>query len=369
MLKRLVNALKKPFQKTRLNQVILFVTSKCNLSCKNCFYWRNLNKTNDLTFDEFQQVSSNLPPFNFLLISGGEPFLRRDLAEIIGLFRRNNKISAVGIPTNGYFTERIITETKKIITEGGPGFSVYLYFSLDGLADFHDKARGAVGTFEKCLESIKKVNNLKKNYSNLEVNINTVISAGNFEEIKKLIDFIALQGENFIDGHYFELVRGSPKDPRVKNVDKVELKKLYQKIILPYQEKIYQGRGKTRFLSRVLAKFAVANLAYQYNSQYQNFVSGKPWDMPCMAGKSIFVIDSNGDLRLCELRPPISNVREINYDLQKFLVSKEVLVEVAKIEKEKCFCTHCCFIAESMSQSPKVIFWKLPIFLLRNLIK
>lgn len=373
MFNKLVNAIKQPFQKTRLNQVILFVTSKCNMRCRNCFYWRNLNKTSDLSFDELQQISSNLPQFNFLLISGGEPFLRENLVEIISLFRRNNKISAVGIPTNGYFMEKIITETEKIITENKristEGFSVYLYFSLDGLAPFHDSARGVVGTFEKCLESIKKANQLKKKYSNLEININTVISGENLDEIEKLINFVTSQGSNFVDGHYFELVRGSPKDPAVKNIDKEKLKKLYEKVILPYQEKIYQGRRRTRFLSRILAKFAVANLAYQYSCQYQNFVLGRAWDMPCMAGKSIVVIDSNGDLRLCELRLPISNLRKLNYDLQKFFVSKEAKEEIAKIKKEECSCTHCCFITESMYKSPKIVFWKLPIFFLRNLIK
>lgn len=357
MLGKLSKALIKPFEKSRLNQVIFFVTSKCNLRCQHCFYWRSLNKSDDLRFEEIEKISQNLPNFNLLLLSGGEPFLREELVEIIRLFWKNNRISFVGIPTNGTLTTRIVSQTKKIL-EIDPKLSVNLYFSIDGLAPLHDSIRRVKGSFKKALKSIREVNNLKKHHQNLSVNINTVISASNLKEIEQFINFIRSQGKSFIDGHYFELVRGSPRNPAVKNIDKKKLRRLYGKVILPYQEEIYKRRAL--FLSPFLAKLATTNLGFLYNCQYHNFSSNQPWSMPCLAGRSIVVIDSNGDLRFCEMRSPVTNLKKVQYSLKKFLSTEKAERELVKIKKERCFCTHGCFITESMYKDSKVMFVKLP---------
>lgn len=368
MLKKFINGLKRPLTKTHLNQFIFFVTSKCNLKCEHCFNWRQLNSHDDLNFSEIQKISQNLPPFNLLLLSGGEPFLRKNLPQIIRLFFTNNKISFVGIPTNGTLCKTIASQVEKIL-KISPRLSVNLYFSLDGLPFFHNKTRGAANTFEKVLQSITKVNYLKKDYPNLSVNINTVILRSNLKQLKKFTDFIYSQGENFIDGHYFELVRGSPKNPSLKNISPHQLKNLYEKVILPYQEKIFHRQKDSRFLNFFLAKFALANFAFQYKVQYENYIFNKPWKMPCLAGKSIFVIDSNADLRLCELRNPVANLRNAQYNFKNYLLGKKAKKDIAKIDREKCFCTHGCFITESMYKNPKIMFFDLPLLFFKNLKK
>lgn len=366
MFKRLIKALVRPLTPIELNQVIFFVTSKCNLRCQNCFYWRNLNKKTDLSFEEIKKVSDHLPNFGVLLVSGGEPFLREDLAEIVSLFRRKNKISFVGIPTNGTFTEKIVTQSRKIL-ENNPQLSMNIYFSIDGLAKFHDQSRDRKGTLKKALASIKKINQLKEGYPNLTVSINTVISAKNLKEIPKLISFVASQEKNFIDGHYFELVRGDPRDASVKNISPKELKQLYEKHIFPHQKRIYQARkGNGRFLP-LLARLAVINLLFQYMTQYRNYALGQPWPMPCLAGKGAIVIDADGSLRLCELTKPVTNLKKERYRVKKYLASRRAQREIAKIAKEKCFCTHGCFITESMYKSPRVVFIDLPLLFLKNL--
>ena len=56
--------------------LILFINSICNLTCEHCFYWRNLNRRDDLTFDEIKSLSEELDGIDTLNLSGGEPFLR-----------------------------------------------------------------------------------------------------------------------------------------------------------------------------------------------------------------------------------------------------------------------------------------------------
>ena len=62
-----------------------FVTSVCNARCAHCFYPINAGK-NELTLDEIGRFADTLPPIRLLLIGGGEPFLRRDLPEIVKIY-------------------------------------------------------------------------------------------------------------------------------------------------------------------------------------------------------------------------------------------------------------------------------------------
>jgi MoaA/NifB/PqqE/SkfB family radical SAM enzyme len=66
--------------------LIVFINSICNLTCEHCFYWRNLNQRDDLTYDEFKRLSLELGQIEILNLSGGEPFIRPEFAEICQLF-------------------------------------------------------------------------------------------------------------------------------------------------------------------------------------------------------------------------------------------------------------------------------------------
>ena len=75
------------FSSSPPNQLILFVTSLCNFACETCFYWEKLNDTrNDLTFEELEKISSNFNEIKLLLLTGGEPYLRKNFFEIIKTF-------------------------------------------------------------------------------------------------------------------------------------------------------------------------------------------------------------------------------------------------------------------------------------------
>ena len=66
---------------------ILFVTNQCNAKCPHCFYWENLGKNNTiLTLSEIDKFSKTMRPLYHINLTGGEPFLRDDLSEIISKF-------------------------------------------------------------------------------------------------------------------------------------------------------------------------------------------------------------------------------------------------------------------------------------------
>src|SRR5713101_3393418 len=95
--------------------MIVFINSICNLTCEHCFYWRNLNQRDDLTFEEFKKLSLELGKIEILNLSGGEPFIRPDFAEICLLFTENNGAHQIYVPTNGYFTERTEKQLRGVL--------------------------------------------------------------------------------------------------------------------------------------------------------------------------------------------------------------------------------------------------------------
>src|SRR6202023_3702487 len=75
--------------------MIVFINSICNLTCEHCFYWRNLNQRNDLSFEEFRSLSGDLGQFEILNLSGGEPFIRAEFADICLLFTETNGVKQI----------------------------------------------------------------------------------------------------------------------------------------------------------------------------------------------------------------------------------------------------------------------------------
>ena len=95
----------------------------------------------------------------------------------------------------------------------------------------------------------------------------------------------------------------------------------------------------------------------------QNHEGPHPWGMKCTAGDTTFVIDANGDFRSCEMRPPIGNLKEYDYNLRAAYDSEVMKKEVYEIgggKRANCWCTHGCWITSSLKFSPYSILVRLP---------
>src|SRR4051812_45666989 len=132
--------------------MIVFINSICNLTCEHCFYWRNLNQRDDLTFEEFRKLSAELGEFENLNLSGGEPFIRPEFAEICRLFTDNNSAKRIYVPTNGYFTDRTEKALRGVF-ESETLLSFACEISLDGMPEYHNRFRGNNKSFEKAMET------------------------------------------------------------------------------------------------------------------------------------------------------------------------------------------------------------------------
>ena len=82
--------------------------------------------------------------------------------------------------------------------------------------------------------------------------------------------------------------------------------------------------------------------------------------MSCTAGETSLVIDHNGDVRACELREPIGNLRNFGFDFARLWESGARRLEVERVKRDRCFCTHICGIQDSIRHSRKAIFYHVP---------
>ena len=83
---------------------IFYPTSRCNLKCKHCFYHDSLNKKfNELTLDEIERITKSMDPILHLILTGGEPYLRHDLDQIVKIFYKNTRVPIRTIPSNGWY--------------------------------------------------------------------------------------------------------------------------------------------------------------------------------------------------------------------------------------------------------------------------
>ncbi|MGH9434018.1 MAG: radical SAM protein [Terriglobia bacterium] len=343
----------------KLKLVIFFVTSVCNAKCRTCFYWEELNQQGDLSWDEIQKLSATMPRFTDLWLSGGEPMLRRELTQILHLFYQQNGVRWVNLPTNGLLPERSAEWLERIMVEN-PDLRLDLNVAMDGLHEMQDSIRAVPGNFQKTLRTLEAIQPARRRFSNLRVNINTVICAENFDHVLKIADFVK---ENCaVDGHYFNIIRGNAKEPGLKNIPADQLTSLYKELQQVY---LYYAPTILKRLHGVERAFGAAyyagTLALHNKIQLQNLESSHAWPMPCTAGDTSVVIDFNGGVRACELRHNLANLRDFDCDFGKFWRTMTRRSEVTAIKDDQCWCTHVCFIHDSLRHSPKAQLIDVPL--------
>ncbi|MFA5828136.1 MAG: radical SAM protein [Candidatus Shapirobacteria bacterium] len=354
MLKKIINIVRGSFRPKKINQIIFFITGNCNLKCQHCFYWKNLNDQEDISIDKIKKLSLSLPKFNFLLLSGGEPFLRKEIEEIIDIFSKNNFIKAVAIPSNGFAVDLTIKKIK-LLTTKFPNINFYINFSLDGLKKTHEEIRSVKNSYRNVITSIKRAGVVSQKTPNLFIGINSVISAKNIDQIDPLIKKLKIIGRKWNYKHYFEIIRGNPRMPLIKNLNSAKAEKLFFGTIIDYQKYLWSKNNNSWLNASINRLITEINFYFQYKLQLDNVFRRKPWPMPCMAGKTIITVNHRGEIGSCELRKPLVNLKNIEYNLGKFLKSKKMNQEIISIKNDRCFCSHICFISESLYNNPKTL--------------
>jgi AdoMet-dependent heme synthase len=318
--------------------LILFVNSICNLSCAHCFYWRSLNARDDLDLAEIEALARELGPVENLNLSGGEPFLREDLAEICLLFVRHNRTRQVYVPTSGFFTDRTERQLRDLLRRA-PELQLFACeLSLDGMPEYHDRFRGHPRSFANAMATYDRLAALQREDPRLRIHAISTATHDNLDEIGRLT---ALLHERCpaMDHHNLALIRGDRKDASLRAPDLGSYRALYRHVA-----SVWRDRERGRFGAVVEPLLQWAKLrTLETESQY----------VPCTAGRLTGVVYANADVAVCESHPPLGNLRRQSF--REIWDSEAARALRARIRARECHCTNEVFLW------PSVVFQPLPL--------
>ena len=303
--------------------LILYVTSYCGSKCPMCFV-RGLNSGAQPTMTQIEEISKFFPkPMSGLALTGGDPFLRKELPDIAEMFWKNNAVEAIHLPSNG-----ILPEThSKIVAEilRRTGCEVTVAISLDAMGEKYDQIRGVNGNFEKTLKTYDLLAKMAEENPRLKIAVNTVITNMSYPTIPSLIQFVRTRMPR-VWMHDFDLIRGEPLDPNVRLPPMADLLKLR-----PILRENYD---------HYLNKAGAALKKYQLDLNLKVLALNKQIP-PCKAPETYLVVDHYSNVSFCELTAPIGNLNESR--LEEIWKSDKAKARREFIRQRKCWCTHGCF--------------------------
>jgi MoaA/NifB/PqqE/SkfB family radical SAM enzyme len=304
------------------------------MKCEHCFYWRQLNQPNDLTFEEIVSLSEDLGPIENLNLSGGEPFLRKEFAAICRQFIRKNGAKEIYVPTNGYFADRTTKAIRGVLEE--PGLALFgVELSLDGMPAFHDEFRKSRNSFHKAMDTYDALVELQKEDPRLQIHAISTATEQNMAEIRKLTTFLYDRCPRMTH-HNLAIIRGDRKNPTLRGPALAEYRELYT-----YIRRLWSDREATRYGSVVEPMLQWAKL--KSVEKERQFV-------PCRAGVLSAVVHANGDVGVCEQRPPIGNLRQKSF--MEIWRSHHASAIRRSIRQKECYCTNEIFMWPSIIFQP-----------------
>ena len=270
---------------TRLRAISNFsVTDKCNGRCKMCNIWNTEPRPEphleqiEMFFRENKEVLRDL---SFIQITGGEPFLRGDLPQIVDIVHHAVPGAMIWIPTNGLLPDEI-HQSMRLILNKINGSKLGITVSLDGDAEMNDAQRGVEGGFRKAVQTIKNLSELKKKHrfgltTGFTLTDENYVFAPIVQKIAyRLGSDFSFRPINFSE-HYY------------KNTDQQDA--LSPETIIPYLDYVAINLKRQKGVIK-----SVTNLAYINGAK--NFINGKR-TLKCSAASESVYIDTVGDVYPC----------------------------------------------------------------------
>lgn len=286
--------------------VCIRITEKCNGHCRQCDLWKRTTSVNELDTNQWKEVILKLRkwigPF-YLNILGGEPFLRKDLFEIIDF--AYGKDVFTDVITNGLLLSNRLKELNNSKLSK-------LTISLDGVtARTHDFLRGR-GSFNRVIPAI---NALCKNRGGLVITINTIMVRQNLQELPALIRFVKA---NDLNGIFLRVLcwegfnKTCPenwfsKNPLWPGNYKPKVGEIIEELIQLKKEG-YPIINSVKYLQ----------IAKEY---FENPDTLKSKNLTCLSPHQCLIISTTGEAKLCSYHP-LGNILE--EDISKTWKSEKV---------------------------------------------
>lgn len=296
----------------------------CNSRCSTCRIWKK--KAKNLSPDEYAKIfrSVGKSPY-WITFSGGEPFLRRDIVEVISTIYKTSKPRIINIPTNGLLVSTIV-EKVQAIAQACPKAQIIINVSIDGIEAQHDEIRNVPGNYKKAISTFNKLNALK--LRNLSVGIHTVISRFNVENFYSVAnELMRLKPDSYITEIAEERVELDTVGLDI-SPGKVAYKSAIDYLIHRIKNEKYKGMSKITMAFRI-----------EYYNLVKAILRDEKQVIPCYSGLASCQISPDGDVWSCCVRAKsLGNLRESSYKFKKVWYSKKAKLDRRSIHHKECWC-------------------------------
>ncbi len=252
------------------------------MRCKMCNIWQNpTQKELELKPKELEI----LPQLKFINLTGGEPFVREDIADIVEVCYKKTK--RIVISTSGWFDDRVLA-----LAERFPNIGIRI--SIEGMSMKNDELRGREGGFDKGLRTLLALRELGVK----DIGFGCTVSNNNSHDMLALYRLSKDLGMEFATATFHNSYYFHKTDNVVTNKDAVcqDFEKL---INLQLKEKHPKSWFRAFF-----------------NMGLINYIEGGRRMLPCEAGTMNFFIEPYGDVYPCNgleskyWKESMGNIRE-----------------------------------------------------------
>ena len=310
--------------------LVMPVTYACNARCSMCTIWQRL-PSKPPSFASFERVLANKSLGEHLEVvnlTGGEPFLRSDLTELIGIIvAACPRLREIGIPTNGSMPRRIVQNVRGIADALPAPAAVSVVVSIDGRPEVHDSLRGVDGLYTKAVHTLKALLQESKERKNLTVGINMTVSPVNAGEIP-FLEELAKQlgtGLTLTPAVSSDLFINSKESPALSDADDSSWSEVAERL------SDYAERCGTQSLADAC-----------------RILKGGFRESACVFWNKGAFLDTNGDLYVCPVSKQglFGNLRE-NYTEFPWRTPRHAAARDLLINNECRTCTSNCMASES----------------------
>ena len=312
----------------KLNGTVI-VTYRCNARCNMCSRYLSPSRPEEeLTLDTIRK----LPRMYFTNITGGEPFLREDLKEI--LRELSKKSDRIVISTNGYFTERIIDLCREFPKIG-------IRISIEGLEETNNAIRGLENGFNRGVSTLKTLRAMGMK----DVGFGMTIQDGNAADLLPLYDLAEEMDLEFATA----AVHNSFYFVRKNNI---------------IHDRPMVAEHIERLVNRLLkSKSPKKWFRAYFNHGLINYIYGGKRLLPCDMSFDTFFIDPYGDVMPCngtKEKLVLGNLNRQSWEeLWHSPRAKAVRASVRS-------CGRNCWMIGSVSPAMHKYIWKPALWVLRH---
>jgi MoaA/NifB/PqqE/SkfB family radical SAM enzyme len=304
----------------KLNGTVI-VTYRCNARCTMCNRYKAPSRPDE---EISLETIKKLPKMYFTNITGGEPFIREDLPDIVReLYKKSDRIV---ISTNGYFTDRIIALAEEFPEVG-------IRVSIEGLEQTNNEIRGLPDGFNRGYSTLKKLVEMK----HPDVGFGMTVQDRNAPDLVPLYRLSNELGMEFATAS----LHNSFYFVEAKNIihDRPMVAKNFEDLI---NELLKSNEPKKWFR------------AY-FNHGLINYIYGQPRLLPCDMAFDTFFIDPYGDVMPCNGTKDKEVMGNLNEQSWNELWNSE---QAETVRSKVRHCDRNCWMIGSVSPAMHKYIWK-----------